>query len=141
MGEAPRCWLDMQADGASADSDEKTRSQALQSQRKSLRPSLSRSHTMNRSSSSATEKPGAAMVRLLPSCGGCKDNLGLLYTACMQLNTLLLAGNDNALCPRTSFTQVCFWCSCLQQCGTGLLHGKFLQGPKQASLAIKPETA
>ena len=56
-----RCYAHaLQADMAGDDS-EAARAQSALSQRKSLRPSLSRSPTMNKSSA-ATEKPGAAMV-------------------------------------------------------------------------------
>ena len=50
----------LQADAESG--AELARAQAALSQRKGLRPSLSRSPTINRSVSS-TEKPGAAMVK------------------------------------------------------------------------------
>ena len=52
----------LQGDMAGDDS-EAARAQSALSQRKSLRPSLSRSPTLNKSSA-ATEKPGAAMVSI-----------------------------------------------------------------------------
>lgn len=54
----------MQGDVA-GDESEAARAQAALSQRKSLRPSLTRSPTVNKTTP-ATEKPGAAMVSWQP---------------------------------------------------------------------------
>jgi hypothetical protein len=55
------CYAHALQGDAAGDDSEAARAQSALSQRKSLRPSLSRSPTLNKSSA-ATEKPGAAMV-------------------------------------------------------------------------------
>ena len=56
-----RCYAHALQGDVGGDDSEAARAQSALSQRKSLRPSLSRSPTMNKSSA-GTEKPGAAMV-------------------------------------------------------------------------------